>query len=84
MTDQINRQIGEKRQISHAEEFQNNLCRYSILKKEDRITTLLKCGLPMVIFFQGAEYRKEEKNTLQKRNLLYSHPRPGDQGQYLE
>ena len=38
----------------------------------------------MVIFFQGAEYRKEEKSTLQKRNLLYSHPQPGDQGQYLE
>lgn len=33
--DWISRQIGEKRQISHAEEFQNNLCRYSILKKED-------------------------------------------------
>ena len=73
-----------KRQISHAEEFLNNLCRYSILKKEDHITTLLKRGLHTVIFFHGAEYSKEEKSTLQKRNLLYCHPQPSDQGQYLE
>ena len=56
MTDQINRQIGEKRQISHAEEFQNM---YVDIPLSRRWTITPHSSLPSHPFsidFEGSHY----------------------------
>ena len=73
---------GEKKHISH-EEFHKYICRHSTLREVEHSSSLFKCGLHVVTFFQGIQYKKKKTKgvTLQWRKPDKL-PQPGDQGQH--